>query len=122
MKKTFIAAAVIIVMSAIQSHARPGDPFTQYGCGRNTVAKGDPADKVIQYCGQPTSIEQQDRPTQTYDKRTKSMTTVGASVNYEQWLYNFGPRGGMVQMNFRNGTLVSITDKGAGYYINTQPN
>lgn len=115
MKRTLLAAVTILILSAIMSHARPGDPFTQYGCGRNTVVKGDPADKVLQYCGQPTSIEQQSRQNQDYDKKSKSMINVGTSVNYEQWFYNFGPRGGMVQMNFRNGILTSIKDMGAGY-------
>lgn len=115
MKKTLIAAAVIVVLSTIQSHARPGDPFTQYGCGRNTVAKGDPADKVIQYCGQPTSVQNQPSESrQTYNKQQHRWVTQSSSET-EQWLYNFGSRGGLVQMNFRDGILVSIIDKGAGY-------
>lgn len=115
MKKLFLAAAVLILSTAAQSYARPGDPFTQFGCGSNTVSKGDPADKVLQYCGQPTSIERQVRENTYYDRKRKTTGRAGADELIEQWLYNFGPRTGMVQMNFSNGNLVSIIDRGAGY-------
>lgn len=115
MKKALIAAAAIIVLSAIQSHARPGDPFTQYGCGRNTVAAGDPADKVLQYCGQPTSVQNQPAVAQQVYNRQHRRWESQTTRETEQWLYNHGPRGGMVQMNFRDGVLMSIIDKGAGY-------
>lgn len=115
MGKMLFAAVAIVLLSSMQSHAKPGDPFTQYGCGRNTVAKGDPAGKVLQYCGQPASVERQVREHSYYDHKRKRTVRSGADESIEQWLYNFGQSGGMVQMNFSNGNLVSIVDRGAGY-------
>lgn len=114
MKNTLIAATVILLASAVYSHARPGDPFTQYACGRNTVAKGDTADKVRAYCGEPTNIQSRAQNYAQYtNKKDYNMVPSGNVI--EEWTYNFGPRGSLVQMKFFNGTLRSITDKGAGY-------
>lgn len=116
MKKALIAAVVIVILSAIQSHARPGDPATQFGCGRNTVAAGDPADKVIQYCGQPSNVQTRDTASTTgYMTGKDTFRAHSASHVIQTWTYNFGPRGGMVRMNFRDGILQSITDGGSGY-------
>lgn len=115
MKKAIIAA-VLILMASTQSHARPGDPSTQYGCGRNTVAVGDPADKVRAYCGEPTSIQTREATrgkAYAVDKDYYRIKTDTSTI--EEWMYNFGPRGGRVQMNFKNGVLISITNAGSGY-------
>lgn len=104
MKKVVITTLIILCVFAAQSQARPGDPFTQHGCGGRVVSKGDPADKVLQYCGQPTSIQRHQSGSQTTYTHDR-----------EEWLYNEGPRGGLIQMNFRDGILVSIVDKGVGY-------
>lgn len=114
MKKIILSAAIIVLASSVYSHARPGDPFTQYACGRNTVAKGDPADKVRAYCGEPTNIQSRAQTYAQYsNKKDYSMVPSGNVI--EEWTYNFGPRGGLIQMNFFNGTLKSITDRGTGY-------
>lgn len=113
MKKMILIA--LIICSAATANARPGDPFTQFGCGRNTVSRNDPADKVLSYCGQPTSVQRQPASTQqVYNQHERRWDTVTTSET-EQWLYNFGRRGGMVQMDFRDGLLEAIYDKGAGY-------
>ena len=112
MKKLFLAAAVLILLTAAQSHARPGDPARQFGCGRNTVSAGDPADKVITQCGSPTSVQARDSSNVQLYSRNSGRVDTHVS---EDWTYNFGPRGGMVQMTFRDGILIAIKDKGAGY-------
>lgn len=116
MKKTLLVTTMLVLASSIYAYARPGDPFTQYGCGRNTVSQGDPADKVRAYCGEPSSIQNRESTRGKAYAVSKDYYRVKTNTdNIEEWTYNFGPRGGMVQMNFRNGTLMSIIDRGAGY-------
>lgn len=115
MKKPILAITVLAGCLLLQSAAMADTRLNMFRCDRNVVQKGDPADKVISYCGQPSSVTTIPGASgATQNSYTGKMTTYRSDPG-EVWLYNFGRRGSLVEMTFRNGSLISITDKGYGY-------
>ena len=84
-------------------------------CGSKLMTDGDPADKVLSYCGPPASIERREilRPW-GYHRGVAVHSTYEVSV--ELWTYNFGPNKLMYRLRFEDGLLVDVDTLSHGYH------
>lgn len=68
-------------------------PLQNLRCGSRLVSIGANTTQLIEYCGQPTSVEQQTNrvPVEHYDESRGETITTYEDRPYEVWVYNFGP-------------------------------
>ena len=86
-------------------------------CGTGVVSTGDSTMKLLQYCGEPTMREQQERrvPTRSYDQFRGAYYDDYIAVPYEIWTYNFGPRRFVQRITIEDGKIKQIESAGYGY-------
>ena len=66
---------------------------------------GDPADKVLAYCGEPASIERKEI-LRGYGYHRGLTVHSAYEVSVEIWTYNFGPHKLMYRLRFEDGLLI----------------
>lgn len=103
-----------IALAALLLAAAPAHAFR---CGNRIVSRGDHVTKLLQFCGEPVTV--QSRLTQ------RTFTTDGGriypfpgfveDVVVEEWTYNFGPYQLMRQVRLENGFVVDMKNLGYGY-------
>lgn len=83
-------------------------------CGSKLMTDGDPANKVLAYCGEPAAIERREilRPW-GYQRGVTVHSSYEVSV--ELWTYNFGPNKLMYRLRFEDGLLVDVETLTHGY-------
>jgi hypothetical protein len=84
-------------------------------CGTRIIARGDVADKLLQFCGEPSAVQRH------LVRRTASLE-LGAflpgfveDVWVEDWTYNLGPYKLMRIVRLENGVVTDIRQLGYGY-------
>ena len=99
-------------------------------CGNYLINEGDPQEKVLRYCGEPTSKNSRYaiRPG-TYPERGSGLSInderVAGNDRYyafgrsevlvEEWTYNLGPRKLMRRIRFANGIVEEVKTLDYGY-------
>lgn len=117
---------VIVTILCISGFAKAD---TALRCGTQLISIDDTRDKVIHYCGKPTSIDSWEekrvlRDFRTFwdnDPRTERnelnrepfLSTI--QVKIELWTYNLGFNRLIRYLKFENGILKEITTGGKGY-------
>jgi uncharacterized protein DUF2845 len=100
-------AAVLLVMAAAPAHA--------FRCGARIITRGDPAAKILQYCGEPDAVTRRlkERPYVMHS----GVAVHGAleEVVVEEWTYNLGPRQLMRVVRLEDGHVEDIKHLGYGY-------
>lgn len=102
------AGCAALLLAASPAHA--------FRCGTRIITRGDHADKLLQYCGDPASV-------QTRLAQRSLMTNVGGlyvpgfaeEVVIEEWTYNFGPHKFMRVVRLENGFVAEVKQLGYGY-------
>src|SRR5688572_30795349 len=100
-------ATLLLVATAAPAHA--------LRCGARIITRGDRADKILHYCGQPVAVE-------TRRKQRSYVTEAGfvlrgalEEIVVEEWTYNLGPRQLMRVVRLENGYVEEIRALGYGY-------
>jgi len=100
-------AALLLVAAASPAHA--------FRCGSRIVSRGDHADKILRYCGEPVAVH-------TWLKQRTYVMESGVplrgaleEVVVEEWTYNLGPRNLMRVVRLENGYVEEIKALGYGY-------
>lgn len=103
----------MIVLSAALAISGPAAADSMR-CGTKLMTDGDPLDKVVAYCGPPSSIERREilRPFGYYRGITVHSSY---EVSVELWTYNFGPHKLMYRLRFEDGLLVDVDTLSHGY-------
>lgn len=83
-------------------------------CGSKLMTDGDPADKVLAYCGEPVSIERRDI-LRGYGYNRGITVHSAYEVSVEIWTYNFGPHKLMYRLRFEDGLLIDVDTLSHGY-------
>ena len=103
----FTLAALLLVTAAAPAHA--------FRCGSRIITRGDHADKILRYCGEPVAV-------QTWLKQRpyfmgSGIVVPGATeeVVVEEWTYNLGPRQLMRVVLLENGYVEEVKLLGYGY-------
>jgi uncharacterized protein DUF2845 len=100
-------AALLLVMAAAPAHA--------FRCGSRIITRGDSAEKILQYCGEPDAV------TRRFKERPYVMHSgvvvhgVLQEVVVEEWTYNLGPRLLMRVVLLEDGYVEEIKHLGYGY-------
>jgi len=111
MRKTI---AGMFLLAAALTQARPALADSMR-CGSKLMTDGDPASKVLAYCGEPAGIERREilRPWGYH----RGMTVHSSyEVSVEFWTYNFGPHKLMYRVRFEDGLLVDVETLGHGFH------
>jgi len=100
-------AALLLITAAAPAYA--------FRCGSRIITRGDHADKILRYCGEPVAV-------QTWLKQRpyfmgSGIVVPGATeeVVVEEWTYNLGPRQLMRVVLLENGYVEEVKLLGYGY-------
>ncbi len=105
----------ILLLALAVTPAALADSFR---CGVKLVTDGDPADKVVALCGEPTSIVRTEilrSPVIWRHGRPYRLSDELVPVSVEHWTYNLGPQKLMRRLRFEDGILVEVETLGPGY-------
>jgi hypothetical protein len=104
----------IVVACAVLLAAAPAYAFR---CGTRVITSGDPADKVLQFCGSPVSVQTRRAERPYIDELGRSYLARGLveEVVIEEWTYNLGPYQLMRVVRIENGRVAEVKTLGYGY-------
>ena len=105
--KWLIAAGVVLLAG----------PTYAFRCGTRVITPGDPADKVLHFCGSPVSVDTRRAERPYIDEFGRSYLYRGLieEVVIEEWTYNLGPNQFMRLVRIENGRVVEVKPLGYGY-------
>ena len=120
-KIAFFTIIVFLALTAPAAHAQA------MRCGSRLISEGDPRDKVLNECGQPSDVQAWDEeryeyfdrppPPQYYREfeRSGNSFRVRAFIHVEVWSYNYGPSRFIDYVRMENGIVRKIYSGGYGY-------
>ena len=101
-----MTAFVLLLAAAAPAHA--------FRCGPRIITTGDHADKILRYCGEPTSV--QSRVVHLpYVRDWRPYPGFIEEVVVEEWVFNLGPQHLMRSVRLENGFVAEIKSLGYGY-------
>ena len=100
--------AVLLALAA----AAPAHAFR---CGSRIITRGDHADKILRYCGEPASVQSRivQMPFVTDDWRVYRGSI--EEVLVEEWTFNLGPYQLMRMVRLENSFVAEVKSLGYGY-------
>jgi len=106
--RTVVVSAVLLLAAA---------PAYAFRCGTRVITAGDPADKVLHFCGSPVSVQTRRAERPYIDEIGRSYLYRGLieEVVIEEWTYNLGPYQFMRLVRIENGRVVEVKPLGYGY-------
>lgn len=104
----------VVVLAGLMAAAAPAYAFR---CGTRVITAGDPADKVLHFCGEPVSVQTRHAERPYIDELGRSYLYRGLieEVVIEEWTYNLGPHQFMRLVRIENGRVVEVKPLGYGY-------
>ncbi len=92
-------------------------PAYAFRCGTRVITPGDPADKVLQFCGSPASVQTRRAERPYVDELGRSYLSRGLveEVVIEEWMYNLGPNQLTRIVRIENSRVVEVKSLGYGY-------
>lgn len=112
---TKLPLAILIAATLLPVSAHAADAFR---CGTRLITDGDPADKVLSLCGEPTEITRREilrRPVDWRFGRPYYLSNDLIEVAVEYWTYNLGPHKLMRRLRLEDGIVVEVETLGHGY-------
>jgi hypothetical protein len=119
-----IALFTVIYLIALIAWAAPAQAMR---CGSRLISEGDPREKLVNECGQPSDVEawEEERydyfdrppPARHYNEfeRYGNAYRVRAFIRVEVWTYNYGPSRFIDYVRLENGIVRKIYSGGYGY-------
>jgi len=103
------AVCAVLMLAALPAYA--------FRCGTRVITQGDPADKVLNFCGSPISVQTRRAERPYIDELGRSYLYRGLveEVVIEEWTYNLGPNQFMRLVRIENGRVVEVKSLGYGY-------
>jgi hypothetical protein len=121
MRRGFESAAEmktsILLLAAIPALAAgaPSAAAQAFHCGPRIIARGDPAEKLLEFCGDPTSVERRYGQRTAVDRYGRLYPGFREDVLIEDWTYNLGPYQLMRRVRVENGFVTDIRHLRYGY-------
>jgi hypothetical protein len=108
-QKTFLAAAasLALLLAVAPAHA--------FRCGTRIITRGDPADKILRFCGEPVSVQTRLSQRAYFADRWRRYPGYVEDVVIEEWTFNFGPHQLIRVVRLENGYVEEIKHLGYGY-------
>jgi len=107
-RRGFATAAAAALLAAAA-------PAFALSCGPRVISRGDDASKLLEFCGEPTSVQTRHIDRTPIDANGRVYRGFTEEVLVEEWTYNFGPYRLMVKIRLDNGVVADITYLGYGY-------
>jgi hypothetical protein len=107
--KTILAAvsALLLLLAVTPAHA--------FRCGTRIITRGDHADKILQFCGEPVSVQTRVSQRTYVSDLGRVFPGVVEEVVIEEWTYNLGPHQLIRVVRLENGYVADIKHLGYGY-------
>ena len=99
--------ALLLLAASAPAHA--------FRCGQRLIARGDPAEKVLQYCGEPVAVTKRLKQRSYFIESGLRVPGAIEEVVVEEWTYNLGPRLLMRMVVLENGYVEEVRPLGYGY-------
>ena len=102
-----VVATLLLLLAVAPAHA--------FRCGTRIITRGDHADKILRFCGEPASVQTR-LSTRTYVSDVgRVYRGLVEDVVIEEWTYNLGPHQLVRVVRLENGFVADITHLGYGY-------
>ncbi len=107
--KTLLAmiAACLSLAVATPAHA--------FRCGTRIITRGDHADKILRFCGEPQSVQTRISQRGYVSQLGRVVPGVVEEILIEEWTYNLGPHQLIRVVRLENGYVADIKRLGYGY-------
>ena len=100
-------AASLLLAAAAPAHA--------FRCGSRIITRGDPVEKLLQYCGEPVAVTKRLKQRSYFMESGVRLPGAIEEVVVEEWTYNLGPRLLMRLVVLENGYVEDVRPLGYGY-------
>ena len=107
-KRTRVTLAASLLLAATA-------PAHAFRCGSRIITRGDPAEKVLQYCGEPVAVTKRLKQRSYYMEHGVDLPGALEEVVVEEWIYNLGPRLLMRVVLLEDAYVEEIKHLGYGY-------
>lgn len=116
--------SVVIILMGTMGAAIPAEALR---CNSRVISEGDPADKLLKECGEPTVVDQWEEERSYYFRTPPSPREyrtfeydgkgyrVRKFVKVERWTYNNGPSRFIDYILIENGKIIKIENGSYGY-------
>jgi hypothetical protein len=102
------ALAVALVLAAVS-------PAHAFRCGTRIITRGDHADKILKFCGEPIAVQTRLAQRGFVTRYGRFYPGIVEEVVIEEWTYNFGPHQLMRIVRLENGLVADVKYLGYGY-------
>jgi hypothetical protein len=110
MKRRLASAAIATVLAVLA--AAPAHAFR---CGTRIITRGDHADKILRFCGEPASVQTRVSQRSYVADFGRVFPGLVEEVVIEEWTYNLGPHQLIRVVRLENGFVADIKHLGYGY-------
>jgi hypothetical protein len=100
-------AAALLLLAVTPAHA--------FRCGTRIITRGDHAEKILRFCGEPASIQTRITQRSYVSDFGRVFPGVVEEVVIEEWTYNMGPHQLIRVVRLENGFVADIKHLGYGY-------
>jgi hypothetical protein len=101
-----------VLATALLSLAAPAHAFR---CGSRIITRGDNADKILRFCGQPVSVQTRYSQRGYISEYGRRFPGFVEELIIEEWTYNFGPQHLIRVVRLENGLVADVKVLGYGY-------
>jgi hypothetical protein len=100
-------AVLLLLAAAAPAHA--------FRCGTRIITRGDHAEKILRFCGEPVAVQTRIAQRGFVTKHGHVFPGFVEELIVEEWTYNFGPHQLMRVVRLENGYVADIKYLGYGY-------
>jgi Protein of unknown function (DUF2845) len=105
--RLWLAVVGVALFAAAPAHA--------FRCGTRIITRGDPAAKLLRFCGEPVSVQSRVSQRSYVADFGRVFPGIVEEVVIEEWTYNRGPHQLMRVVRLENGVVAEIEILGYGY-------
>jgi hypothetical protein len=100
-------ATVLLLLAVSPAHA--------FRCGTRIITRGDHADKILRFCGEPASVQTRVTQRSYVSDFGRVFPGIVEEIVIEEWTYNLGPHQLIRVVRLENGVVAEIKHLGYGY-------
>ena len=102
-----VVATLLLLLAVSPAHA--------FRCGTRIITRGDHADKILRFCGEPVSVQTRISQRSYVSDFGRVFPGVVEEIVIEEWTYNLGPHQLIRVVRLENGFVADIKHLGYGY-------
>jgi hypothetical protein len=102
-----VVATALLLSAVAPAHA--------FRCGTRIITRGDHADKILRFCGEPESVQTRYSQRAYVSELGRVFPGIIEEVVIEEWTYNRGPHQLIRVVRLENGFVADIKHLGYGY-------